>query len=135
MYLLLRGEELEIQTCMVPYQASLSPKRPGQDRGDYGVSALVWGGLEVVSYMATTGCVTIPHTARAGPEGLGCIYRCGGGRGWKVVHTRPPHGAPLSPKLLKQHRRDSGASAAMRGGVEVVPYMAPPWGVLITQTG
>ena len=53
-----------------------------------------------------------PHQAR--PEGLRCFCRYVG-RGWKVNHTRPPHGAHLFPKRPRQDRRDSGVCAAVWG--------------------
>ena len=56
-----------------------------------------WGELEVELYTAPPRGVPIPQMAQAGPEGIGFLCRCAG-RSWKFNHTRPPHGASLSPK-------------------------------------
>ena len=71
--------------------------------------------LEVQLYTATPRGVPIPQMAHEGPEGIAFLCRCAG-RSWKFNHTRPPHGASLSPKRPKQDRRNSGVAAAGCGG-------------------
>ena len=44
MYLPLCRGDLEVQSYPTPHRASLSPKRPRQNRRDSGVSADVWRG-------------------------------------------------------------------------------------------
>ena len=53
------------------------------------------------------------------------------GRNWRPQHTRPPHGAPPSPKRCRQGRRDSGVSATVWGEVESPQSPDPPTGVPI----
>ena len=69
------------------------------------------------------GGVPIPQAAEAGLEGLGCIRCC-------VGVARPcvssfTHGASLSLKRLRQHRRDSGVSAAVWEWVDFVYPRSP----------
>ena len=92
------------------------PNGPGKVGGTRVYSPLCEEVLKVQTRMAPPRGVPIPQTVRVGPEGLGCIRRCVGRRR-KVNHTRPPHGASLSPKRPKQDRRDSGVSAAVWGGL------------------
>ena len=91
--------------------------------------------LEVQSYTSPRGGVNIPHTAQAGPEGLGCMGRCLG-RNWKFNHTRPPPpGASLSPERPMQNRRDSVASPVMWGGAgRSIITRTPPRSVPLPQT-
>ena len=51
---------------------------------------------------------------------------CGGK--WKVQHTRPRHGAPLSPKWSRRCWTDSGVSTAAWGGVGSLNLSDPPTG-------
>ena len=74
------GEQLEVQSYQTPNGASLSRKRPRQDRMDSVFSAAVWGGASSsIRPERLRHGVPIPQTAQAGPEGLGCIRRCVGG--------------------------------------------------------
>ena len=82
--------------------------------------------LETGTYRAPPRGLRIPKTARAGPEGLGCIPRSLG-RSWRFNHTRPPlDGASLSPKWPTQDQRDWGVSAAMWGGAGSSIIPDPP---------
>ena len=60
--------------------------------------------------------------------------RCYVGRSWKFHHTRPPNGASLTPKWPSRDRRDSGVSAAVRGGAESAIMPDPPQGLPIPPT-
>ena len=145
---------------------SLSPKWPGQDCRDSGVSAAVWAWLDLVYPRSPTGqpytpsgprktgstvvypplcgsgwahgyrllrrCVPILQVAQAGPEALGCIRRCVGVAG--PMHTSFSHGASLSPKRLRQDRRDSGVSAALWEWLDLV-YPRSPTGRPYPQSG
>ena len=89
---------------------SLSPKRPKQNRRDSGVSTAVWEWLDLVYPRSPTGCAYPPR----GPgrtEGTR-VHPPLCGSGWPM-HTLFSHGAPLSAKLPKQDRKNSGVSAAV----------------------
>ena len=83
------GRGWTVNHTQPPHGAPLSLKRPRQDRGDSGVSATVWGGLEVLSYMAPTRRVPITRTAHARPEGLKCMCRFLGGAGRSIILDAP----------------------------------------------
>ena len=68
---------------------------------------LRWEVLDVQTRMVPPRDIHIPQTSRARAEGLGCFH-CYVGRGCKVHHKRPHHGASLSPTRPKQDRRDWG---------------------------
>ena len=89
--------------------ASLSPKRPKQDRTNSGVSPAVWEWL-AHAYLVLPGGVPIPEAAQVGPRGLRCMRRCFGS-GWPT-DTSFSHGASLSPTRPRRNRGDSGASVA-----------------------
>ena len=56
------GEGLEGQSYLTPPRGA--PKRPGQDRRNSGVAAAVWGGVEVLSYMAPPRASSSPTRPR-----------------------------------------------------------------------
>ena len=122
-----RGEELEALSYMAPHGASLSPKTAEAGAEGLGCVRRCVGRSWKSSCTCPPRVVPIPQTAQAGPEGLGCIRRCVGGNR-EVNHTQPPTGRPQSPKWPRQHRGDSGVSAAVWGWDWRVTYPRPPDG-------
>ena len=98
-----------------PNGASLSPKRPTQDRRDSGVSAAVCGGAGSSITPDPPQSIPIPQTAEAGPEGFGCIHRSLGGPGSPIVYGTQigvpiPQAARLGPEGPGCLRRCVGRS-------------------------
>ena len=114
-----------------PTESPYPPNGPSKTGGTQMYAPLCGEELEVQKHLTPPWGISIPQTAKATRERLGCIHRLVG-RGWKVNHTQAPHGAPLFPKGPGQERRDSGVCAVLWGGVHIIH--GPPMGVLITHT-
>ena len=82
------------------------PSTAQKDRGDWGVTAAVWGRKFYVCPQTPTGR-PYPST------GLGCNRRCVGESA--SCAPKPPRGAPLPPRP-RQDRRDPGVTAVVWGG-------------------
>ena len=127
------GEKLGVQSYPTPPQGVPIPKNgPGRTGGTRVYLPLCGREGRVRSYPTPPRGVRIPQPAQAVPGGLGCMRRSVG-RNWESDHTRPPHGASLSPKRPTEDRRDSGVSAAIWPGTESPIIPDPPRGVRIPQ--
>ena len=103
------GRSWKFNQSRPPQRASLSPKQPGQDRRDSGVSAAV--------------APLSPKRPRQDQRDWGVSVAVLGGAGNSIVLS-PPHGASLCPK----RRRDSAVSAAECGGAENPSVHGTPTG-------
>ena len=98
------------------------PSGPGRSGGTRVYPPLCGKGSTLCILVLRRG-VPNPHAAQTGPEGLGCTRRCVGVGGPCVSSFS--HGTSLSPKRPRRDRRDSGASAAVWEGLDLVYPRSP----------